>query len=111
MMGKTTYKMVDNLNNLNNERTAQLISVCKAEHGAWSTWASVYAGLIKDFIPLEYNTPDKKKPLARNVDATIAGAEAVGYQFTNHFQAGSFNHVRLGRKYFGSSRITTNCNL
>ncbi|MEK5782637.1 TonB-dependent copper receptor, partial [Acinetobacter baumannii] len=53
-----------------------------------STWASVYAGLIKDFILLEYNTPDKRKPLARNVDATIAGAEAgVGYQFNNHFQA------------------------
>ena len=88
MMGKTTYKMVDNLDNLNNERTAQLDLGLQAEHGAWSTWASVYAGLIKDFILLEYNTPDKRKPLARNVDATIAGAEAgVGYQFTDHFQA------------------------
>ncbi len=87
-MGKTTYKMVDNLDNLNNERTAQLDLGLQAEHGAWSTWASVYAGLIKDFILLEYNTPDKRKPLARNVDATIAGAEAgVGYQFNDHFQA------------------------
>ncbi|ENV06972.1 TonB-dependent copper receptor [Acinetobacter sp. CIP 102637] len=88
MMGKTTYKMVDNLNNLNKERTAQLDLGLQAEHGAWSTWASVYAGLIKDFILLEYNTLDKRKPLARNVDATIAGAEAgVGYQFNDHFQA------------------------
>lgn len=88
MMGKTTYKMVDNLDNLNNERTAQLDLGLQAEHGAWSTWASVYAGLIKDFILLEYNTPDKRKPLARNVDATIAGAEVgVGYQFNDHFQA------------------------
>ncbi|WP_019385260.1 TonB-dependent copper receptor [Acinetobacter venetianus] len=88
MMGKTTYKMVDNLDNLNNERTAQLDLGLQAEHGAWSTWASVYAGLIKDFILLEYNTPDKRKPLARNVDATIAGAEAgIGYQFTDRLQA------------------------
>jgi iron complex outermembrane receptor protein len=86
--GVTTYRMLDNLDNLNNERTAQLDLGLQAEHGAWSTWASVYAGLIKDFILLEYNTPDKRKPLARNVDATIAGAEAgVGYQFTDHFQA------------------------
>ena len=29
-----------------------------------------------------------RQPLARNVDATIAGAEAgLGYQFTDHFQA------------------------
>ncbi|ENX71701.1 TonB-dependent copper receptor [Acinetobacter sp. CIP 102143] len=88
MMGMTTYRMLDNLDNLNNERTAQLDLGLQAEHGAWSAWASVYAGLIKDFILLEYNTPDKRKPLARNVDATIAGAEAgVGYQFTDHFQA------------------------
>ena len=88
MMGKTTYKMVDNLDNLNNERTAQLDLGLQAEHGAWSAWASAYAGLIKDFILLEYNTPTMRRPLARNVDATIAGAEAgLGYQFNDHFQA------------------------
>ena len=85
--GVTTYRMLDNLDNLKTERTAQLDLGFQAEHGAWSAWASVYAGLIKDFILLEYNTPDKRKPLARNVDATIAGAEAgLGYQFTDHFQ-------------------------
>ena len=88
MMGMTTYRMLDNLDNLNNERTAQLDLGFQAEHGAWSAWASAYAGLIKDFILLEYNTPTMRRPLARNVDATIAGAEAgLGYQFTDHFQA------------------------
>ena len=87
MMGMTTYRMVDNLNNLKNERTAQLDFGFQAEHGAWNGWASAYAGLIKDFILLEYNTPTKRQPLARNVDATIAGAEAgLGYQWTDHFQ-------------------------
>jgi iron complex outermembrane receptor protein len=79
--------MVDNLNNLKNERTAQLDFGFQAEHGAWNGWASAYAGLIKDFILLEYNTPTKRQPLARNVDATIVGAEAgLGYQLTDHFQ-------------------------
>ncbi|ENW21385.1 TonB-dependent receptor [Acinetobacter haemolyticus CIP 64.3 = MTCC 9819] len=88
MMGKTTYRMLDNLNNLKNERTAQLDVGFQTEHGAWNTWASAYAGLIKDFILLEYNTPAKRQPLARNVDATIAGAEAgVGYQFNDQIQA------------------------
>lgn len=88
MMGKTTYKMVDNLDNLKNERTAQLDFGFQAEHGAWNGWASAYAGLIKDFILLQYNSSSQSYPLARNVDATIAGAEAgVGYQFTDHFQA------------------------
>ena len=88
MMGMTTYRMLDNLDNLKTERTAQLDLGFQAEQGAWSAWASAYAGLIKDFILLEYNTPTMRQPLARNVDATIAGAEAgLGYQFTDHFQA------------------------
>ncbi|MBH2001754.1 MAG: TonB-dependent copper receptor [Moraxellaceae bacterium] len=87
MMGMTTYRMVDNLNNLKNERTAQLDFGFQAEHGAWNGWASAYAGLIKDFILLQYNDANAYYPLARNVDATIAGAEAgLGYQLTDHFQ-------------------------
>lgn len=87
MMGVTTYRMLDNLDNLKTERTAQLDLGFQAEHGAWNAWASAYAGLIKDFILMEY-TPSKRQPLARNVDATIAGAEAgVGYQFTDRLQA------------------------
>ena len=87
MMGMTTYRMVDNLNNLKNERTAQLDFGFQAEHGAWNGWASAYVGLIKDFILLQYNGSNAYYPLARNVDATIAGAEAgLGYQLTDHFQ-------------------------
>lgn len=98
MMGVTTYRMIDNLDNLKNERTAQFDIGFQAEHGAWNTWASAYAGLIKDFILLEYHTPDKRKPLARNVDATIAGAEAgVGYQFTDQIQADVSTMYALGK--------------
>ncbi|WP_333661963.1 TonB-dependent copper receptor [Acinetobacter sp.] len=88
MMGMTTYRMLDNLDNLNNERTVQLDVGLQAEHGAWNIWASAYAGLIKDFILLQYNGANERYPLARNVDATIAGAEAgIGYQFSDHVQA------------------------
>ncbi|WHP07647.1 TonB-dependent copper receptor [Acinetobacter corruptisaponis] len=88
MMGMTTYRMLDNLDNLNNERTAQLDVGFQAEHGTWNTWASAYAGLIKDFILLQYNGANERYPLARNVDASIAGAEAgIGYQFSDHVQA------------------------
>ncbi|GAA5632147.1 TonB-dependent receptor [Acinetobacter sp. NRRL B-65365] len=88
MMGNISYRMINNLDNLKKERTAQLDMGFQAEHGAWSTWASAYAGLIKDYILLQYNGANDRSPLARNVDATIAGAEAgVGYQFTDHIQA------------------------
>lgn len=88
MMGNISYRMIDNLDNLKKERTAQLDIGFQAEHGAWSTWASAYAGLIKDYILLQYNGSNDRSPLARNVDATIAGAEAgIGYQFTDHLQA------------------------
>lgn len=88
MMGNISYRMIDNLDNLKKERTAQLDIGFQAEHGAWSTWASAYAGLIKDYILLQYNGSNDRSPLAQNVDATIAGAEAgIGYQFTDHLQA------------------------
>ncbi|ENX40839.1 TonB-dependent copper receptor [Acinetobacter courvalinii] len=88
MMGNISYRMIDNLDNLKKERTAQLDIGFQAEHGAWSTWASAYAGLIKDYILLQYNGSNDRSPLAQNVDATIAGAESgIGYQFTDHLQA------------------------
>src|SRR5690606_16241446 len=58
-----------------------------------SSWASAYAGLIDDFILLNYDPAKmtghgKNAADSRNVDATIAGAEAgVGYQFTDAVQA------------------------
>lgn len=90
MMGESSYLMVNNLNNLKTEKTAQLDIGFEQEHGAWNTWASAYAGLINDFILVKYNSPNSSQmyPLARNIDATIAGAEAgVGYKINEHFQA------------------------
>ncbi|MCU4414993.1 TonB-dependent copper receptor [Acinetobacter sp. WU_MDCI_Axc73] len=86
------YRVSNNqLNYLNTEKTTQLDLGFEFEHGAWNTWASAYAGLIHDFILVPYqampNGTVKVKP-ARNVDATIAGAEAgLGYKFTDHLQA------------------------
>ncbi|WP_151837662.1 TonB-dependent copper receptor [Acinetobacter ursingii] len=90
MMGQSSYLMVNNLNNLKTEKTAQLDIGFEQQHGAWNTWASAYAGLINDFILVRYNAPNASQmyPFANNVDATIAGAEAgVGYQFNEHLQA------------------------
>lgn len=90
MMGQSSYLMVNNLNNLKTEKTAQLDIGFEQQHGAWNTWASAYAGLINNFILVRYNAPNASQmyPLANNVDATIAGAEAgVGYQFNEHLQA------------------------
>lgn len=90
MMGESSYLMVNNLNNLKTEKTAQLDIGFEQQHGAWNTWASAYAGLINDFILVRYNSSNSSQmyPLAANVDATIAGAEAgVGYKFNDHFQA------------------------
>ncbi|WP_374855264.1 TonB-dependent copper receptor [Acinetobacter indicus] len=75
------------------EKTLQLDIGYQHEHGAFSSWASAYAGLINDFILMTYD-PTKQVPMmknaadSRNVDATIAGAEVgIGYQFTDAIQA------------------------
>ncbi|WP_374572300.1 TonB-dependent copper receptor [Acinetobacter sp.] len=77
--------------NLDNEKTAQFDAGYQYEHGAFKSWASVYAGVIQDYILIAY-TPTgsmgKLEAKSRNVDAAIAGAEAgVGYQFTDTIQA------------------------
>ncbi|MHA3893114.1 TonB-dependent copper receptor [Acinetobacter sp. GXMZU3951] len=77
--------------NLENEKTAQLDIGYQYEHGAFKSWASAYAGQIQDYILVAY-TPTgmmgKLEAKSRNVDATIAGAEAgVGYQLTDQIQA------------------------
>ncbi|WP_168416967.1 TonB-dependent copper receptor [Acinetobacter indicus] len=75
------------------EKTLQLDIGYQHEHGAFSSWASAYAGLINDFILMTYD-PTEQVPMmknaadSRNVDATIAGAEVgIGYQFTDVIQA------------------------
>lgn len=86
-------------NDLKTEKTLQLDLGYQYQHGPFSAWTSAYAGLINDFILLSYhNHPtggmdghshgSSFSAGAKNVDATIAGAEAgVGYQFTDAIQA------------------------
>ncbi|MFW1690938.1 TonB-dependent copper receptor [Acinetobacter ursingii] len=86
------YRVSNNqLNYLNTEKTTQLDLGLEFERGAWNAWTSVYAGLINDFILVPYQkiqSGSVQSLAARNVDATITGAEAgVGYQFNEHLQA------------------------
>ncbi|WP_180009370.1 TonB-dependent copper receptor [Acinetobacter sp. YH12238] len=75
-----TFKSIDT------EKTLQLDLGYQHEHGAFSSWASAYVGLVQDFILTKYNENNKAE--TRNVDATIAGAEVgIGYQFTDALQA------------------------
>ncbi|UUS60973.1 MULTISPECIES: TonB-dependent copper receptor [unclassified Acinetobacter] len=84
-------------NHIDTEKTLQLDFGYQHEHGAFSSWASAYAGLINDYILTNYKLRDENKPQSkenpleahtRNVDATIAGAEVgIGYQFTDALQA------------------------
>ncbi|MDM1722184.1 TonB-dependent copper receptor [Acinetobacter towneri] len=72
--------------NIDTEKTLQLDFGYQHEHGAFSSWASAYAGLINDYILTKYTSMTDAH--TRNVDATIAGAEVgMGYQFTNALQA------------------------
>ncbi|MBJ7436458.1 MAG: TonB-dependent copper receptor [Acinetobacter sp.] len=76
---------------LENEKTVQLDAGYQYEQGAFKSWASVYAGLIQDYILVAYTPTGSMGRLeakSRNVDATIAGAEAgVAYQLTDQIQA------------------------
>ncbi|MEN8358762.1 TonB-dependent copper receptor [Acinetobacter towneri] len=84
-------------NHIDTEKTLQLDFGYQHEHGAFSSWASAYAGLINDYILTNYKLRDENKPQSkenpleahtRNVDATIAGAEVgIAYQFTDALQA------------------------
>ncbi|EOV5264484.1 TonB-dependent receptor, partial [Acinetobacter baumannii] len=86
-------------NGVNPEKTLQLDMGFQQQHGALSTWASAYAGLVDDYILMSYHHHPSMgmdghgmshgiTAGAKNVDATIAGAEAgIGYQFTDHIQA------------------------
>ncbi|MDM1324735.1 TonB-dependent copper receptor [Acinetobacter pseudolwoffii] len=77
--------------NIDTEKTLQLDVGYQHMHGQFSSWASAYAGLINDYVLTTYRPTGKMGMLeahSRNVDATIAGAEAgIGYQFTDAIQA------------------------
>ena len=84
-------------NDLATEKTLQLDLGYQQQRGAFGSWVSAYAGLVNDFILMSYhNHPTSGghghgasfSASAKNVDATIAGAEAgIGYQFTDAIQA------------------------
>lgn len=79
-------------NSIKTEKTLQLDAGYQQQHGALSSWVSVYAGLVKDYILTSYKPAGMMQGMleahTRNVDATIAGAEAgVAYQFTDAIQA------------------------
>ena len=77
--------------NIDTEKTLQLDVGYQHSHGKFNSWASAYAGLINDYVLTTYKPNGMMGLLeahSRNVDATIAGAEAgIGYQLTDAIQA------------------------
>ncbi|WP_314296232.1 TonB-dependent copper receptor [Acinetobacter schindleri] len=77
--------------NIDTEKTLQLDIGYQHSHGKFNSWASAYAGLINDYVLTTYKPTGMMGMLeahSRNVDATIAGAEAgIGYQLTDAIQA------------------------
>ena len=88
---KTGNDNVNTFANIDIEKTLQLDFGYQHEHGHFNSWASAYAGLINDYVLTTYKPTGMMRMLeahTRNVDATIAGAEAgIGYQFTDRLQA------------------------
>ena len=78
-------------NQIDTEKTFQLDLGYQHQHAGFNSWASAYVGLIQDYILTTYLPTGANQALeahSRNVDATIAGAEAgVGYQFSDAIQA------------------------
>ncbi|NNP69473.1 TonB-dependent copper receptor [Acinetobacter sp. Ac_5812] len=88
-------------NGVRPEKTLQLDLGFTQQQGAFNSWVSAYAGLIDDYILMNYHDHSHMHASghgghgsggitagAKNVDATIAGAEAgIGYQFTDRIQA------------------------
>ena len=88
-------------NGVRPEKTLQLDLGFTQQQGAFNSWVSAYAGLIDDYILMNYHDHSHMHAGghgghgssgitagAKNVDATIAGAEAgIGYQFSDHIQA------------------------
>lgn len=89
MSPKSGNGYTDTFNHIKTEKTLQLDVGYQHEHGALSSWVSAYAGVINDYILMTYKgMSGMMNAHSRNVDATIAGAEAgVAYQFTDSIQA------------------------
>ena len=80
---------INTFKNVDIEKTLQLDIGYQHHYGAVNSWASAYVGMINDYVLMTYKgMPGMLNAHARNVDATIAGAEAgIGYQFTDAIQA------------------------
>ncbi len=88
---------VNSFNGIQPEKTLQLDMGYQHQHGAFNSWVSAYAGLINDYILMSYHDHPTSgghghgssfSAGAKNIDATIAGAEAgLGYQFSDAIQA------------------------
>lgn len=91
------------------EKTTQLDVGLTHKAGAWSNWLSAYAGKVNDFILISYHHHaghDGDSAGAKNIDATIAGAEAgVGYQINDHFSATSNIAYAWGRNDTDSTAL------
>lgn len=88
---KSGNSQANTFNQIDTEKTLQLDLGYQHQHGGFNSWASAYVGLIQDYILTTYQPTGANQALeahSRNVDATIAGAEAgLGYQFTDAIQA------------------------
>ena len=88
---KTGNDKFNTFANIDIEKTLQLDLGYQHSHGHFNSWASAYAGLINDYVLTRYKPTGMMGMLeahTRNVDATIAGAEAgIGYQFSDAIQA------------------------
>ncbi|WP_180105983.1 MULTISPECIES: TonB-dependent copper receptor [unclassified Acinetobacter] len=83
---------INTFNHIDTEKTLQLDMGYQHQHGALNSWVSAYAGLVNDYILTSYKhgtgMMGGMEAHSRNIDATIAGAEAgIGYQFTDAIQA------------------------
>ncbi|XID75055.1 TonB-dependent copper receptor [Alkanindiges sp. WGS2144] len=76
---------------VDSEKTTQLDMGLTHQAGPWTNWASVYAGRINGYILMSYHHHEGHSGNtagAKNVDATIAGAEAgTTYKFNNFMTA------------------------
>lgn len=81
---------LNTFNHVDTEKTLQLDLGYQHHHAGWNSWVSAYAGLVQDYVLTTYQATGMMGAEAhsRNVDATIAGAEAgIGYQFTDVISA------------------------
>lgn len=88
---KSGNGQANTFNQIDTEKTFQLDLGYQHQYAGFNSWASAYVGLIQDYILTTYLPTGANQALeahSRNVDATIAGAEAgVGYQFSDAIQA------------------------